>query len=149
MIGSLYRSLGEPVRILWKGSTACNTIHVEDVCRAVWHLSKLPEAAGETYNLVDTGETTQGMIAEIVSSLFGVKHEFLGSVISSLCKVCKFNWYVKVRTLSYQPFNFFLRTIWMLLRLKQMINILYRGPKHVQSPMSITLRCLHLFKKTN
>lgn len=88
VIGSLYRSLGEPVRLLWKGSTACNTIHVEDVCRAVCHLSKLPEAAGETYNLVDLGQTTQGMVAEIVSLLFGVKYEFLGTVISSLCKVC-------------------------------------------------------------
>ncbi|XP_026816815.1 uncharacterized protein LOC113556204 [Rhopalosiphum maidis] len=85
-IGSLYRGLGEPVRILWKGSTSCNTIHVEDICRAVWHLSKSPEAIGETYNLVDSGQTKQNMIAEIVSSLFGVKHEFLGSVLSSLCK---------------------------------------------------------------
>lgn len=89
MIGSLYRSLKEPVRILWKGSTACNTIHVEDVCRAICHLSKLPEAIGEIYNLVDSGETTQGTIAEIVSSIFGVKHEFVGTVISSLCKVYK------------------------------------------------------------
>lgn len=88
VIGSLYRSLGEPVRILWKGSTACNTIHVEDFCRAVWHLLKRPEAVGEIYNLVDSGQTTQYMIAEIVSALFGVKHEFLGTVISSLCKVC-------------------------------------------------------------
>lgn len=87
IIGSLYRSLGEPVRILWKGSTACNTIHVEDFCRAVWHLLKQPESVRETYNLVDSGQTTQDMIAEIVSSLFGVKHEFLGTVISSLCKV--------------------------------------------------------------
>ncbi|CAH1722669.1 unnamed protein product [Aphis gossypii] len=85
-IGSLYRGLGEPVRILWKGSTSCNTIHVEDICRAIWHLLKSPEAVGETYNLVDSGQTKQNMIAEIVSSLFGVKHEFLGSVLSSLCK---------------------------------------------------------------
>lgn len=87
-IGSLYRGLGEPVRILWKGSTSCNTIHVEDICRAIWHLLKSPEAVGETYNLVDSGQTKQNMIAEMVSSLFGVKHEFLGSVLSSLCKVC-------------------------------------------------------------
>lgn len=88
MIGSLYRSLGEPIQILWNGSTACNTIHVEDVCRAVWHLLKFPNAVGETYNLVDDGQTTQNMIAEIVSSLFGVKYEFLGTIISSFCKVC-------------------------------------------------------------
>jgi len=86
IIGSLYRSLGEPVRILWKSSTTCNTIHIEDVCRAIYHLIKIPEAVGETYNLVDSGQTTQNMIAEIVSSLFKVKHEFLGTVISSLCK---------------------------------------------------------------
>lgn len=84
----MYRNLGEPVRLLGKGSTACNTIHVDDVCRAIWHLTKLPEAAGETYNLVDNGQTTQKMVAGIVSSLFGVKCEFLGTVISSLCKVC-------------------------------------------------------------
>lgn len=53
-------------------------------------MAKLPEAVGETYNLVDSGQTTQNMVAEIVSSLFGVKHEFLGTVISSLCKVCHY-----------------------------------------------------------
>lgn len=89
IIGSLYRNLREPVRLLGKGSTACNTIHVEDVCRAIWHLAKLPEAVGETFNLVDNGHTTQKMVAEIVSSLFGVKCEFLGTVILSLCKVCR------------------------------------------------------------
>lgn len=88
IIGSLYRSLGEPVRFLWKGSTACHTIHVEDVCRAIYHLSNLPEAVGQTYNLVDSGQTTQNVIAEILSSIFGVKHEFVGTAISSLCKVC-------------------------------------------------------------
>jgi len=51
-------------------------------------LSNVPEAVGQTYNLVDSGQTTQNMIAEIVSSIFGVKHEFVGTVISSLCKVC-------------------------------------------------------------
>lgn len=107
VIGSLYRSLGEPVRILWKGSTACNTIHVEDVCRAICHLAKLPEAIGETYNLVDSGQTTQNMVAEIVSSLFGVKHEFLGTVISSLCKVCYYYYeHSWVNVTSYPVFIF-------------------------------------------
>ncbi|VVC26195.1 Hypothetical protein CINCED_3A014887 [Cinara cedri] len=86
IIGSLYRNLEEPLLILWKGSTPCNTIHVEDVCRAIWHLSNLPEATGGTYNLVDSGQTTQDMVAKIVSLLFGIKHEFLGTVFSSLCK---------------------------------------------------------------
>ncbi|XP_025419035.1 uncharacterized protein LOC112689508 [Sipha flava] len=86
VIGSLYRSLHLPIQILWKGSTACNTIHVEDVCKAIWDLLKLPKAIGETYNLVDIGQTTQDMIAGIVSSIFGIKHEFLGTLFSSLCK---------------------------------------------------------------
>jgi hypothetical protein len=50
---------------------------------------KLPKAIGETYNLVDIGQTTQDMIAGIVSSIFGIKHEFLGTLFSSLCKVYK------------------------------------------------------------
>ncbi|XP_050432252.1 uncharacterized protein LOC126840503 isoform X2 [Adelges cooleyi] len=86
VIGSLYRSLGEPIRILWKGSTACNTVHVEDVSRVVWHLLKLPNVNGEVYNLVDEGKTTQETIAEIVSSIFSIKHEFLGTIFSTLCQ---------------------------------------------------------------
>ncbi|XP_050538018.1 uncharacterized protein LOC126903688 [Daktulosphaira vitifoliae] len=86
VIGSLYRNFGEPIRILWKGSTPCNTVHVEDVCRAIWHLLKLPNANREVYNIVDDGNTTQATIADIVSLIFGIKHEFLGTLISSLCQ---------------------------------------------------------------
>ncbi|KAJ8316614.1 hypothetical protein KUTeg_005833, partial [Tegillarca granosa] len=75
-----------PAIMLWTKDLNMNTVHVNDLCRAVWHLCN-NRKLGETYHVVDTGNTTQGRISELVSEIFNINHEFLGSIFSNLAKV--------------------------------------------------------------
>ena len=77
IIGAVYKQLNEKMQLLWDGDLKLNTVHVEDVVRAMWHLKDTGKS-GEIYNLSDSGDTTQGAITKIVSELFGIKYEFLG-----------------------------------------------------------------------
>ena len=63
-----------------------NTVHVIDVCRALWHLQKAGQS-GEVYNLADKGDTTQGIIAQLVSDLFQIEHGYFGTILSNVAKL--------------------------------------------------------------
>ncbi|XP_071439469.1 uncharacterized protein [Hetaerina americana] len=88
--GAVYRQLGEMMRLLWTKDLAMNTIHVRDVCRAVWLLCQRyadgGATQGQTFNLVDLGDTTQGCISAIVSEIFNINHDYVGSMLSSVYK---------------------------------------------------------------
>ena len=43
--------------MLWTKDLKMNTVHVDDVCRAVWHLCQNGKN-GEIYNIVDDGNTS-------------------------------------------------------------------------------------------
>jgi len=77
IIGAVYKQLNEKMKLLWDGSLKLNTVHVEDVVRAMWHL-KDNGKSGEIYNLADEGDTTQETITAMVAELFGIKYEYLG-----------------------------------------------------------------------
>lgn len=64
-----------------------NTVHVRDVCRAVWTLGRHPEANKQVYNAVDDANSTQGALAELVSDIFKIQHDYYGTAISTLAKV--------------------------------------------------------------
>eukprot|EP00058_Branchiostoma_floridae_P011039 XP_002596527.1 hypothetical protein BRAFLDRAFT_283078 [Branchiostoma floridae] len=86
LVGAVYKELKETMRLLWSPELRTNTVHVTDVCRAIWHLRNTGNS-GQVFNLADKGNTTQGQTTEFVSQIFGVQYEFLGSVISSVAKV--------------------------------------------------------------
>jgi len=44
--------------MLWTKDLKMNTVHVDDVCCAVWHLC-LNGQKGEIYNVVDEGNTSK------------------------------------------------------------------------------------------
>jgi len=77
IIGAVYKQLNEKMKLLWDGSLKLNTVHVEDVVRAMWHI-KDNGKSGEIYNIADEGDTTQDTITEMVAQLFGIKFEYLG-----------------------------------------------------------------------
>ena len=55
-----YIGTGEAMKFLWDGALRMNTVHVEDVCRAVLHAGKNREAfEGKVYNLADEGDSDQ------------------------------------------------------------------------------------------
>lgn len=86
IIGAVYKQLGEAMKLLWTKDLKMNTVHVVDVCRALWHLTTHGDS-GEVYNLVDKSESTQGTISEIVSQIFGIEHDYFGSVLSNMAKL--------------------------------------------------------------
>jgi nucleoside-diphosphate-sugar epimerase len=77
IIGAVYKQLNEKMKLLWEGSLKLNTVHVNDVVRALWHL-KDKGKSGEIYNLADSGDSSQETISKFVANLFGIKYEFLG-----------------------------------------------------------------------
>lgn len=56
----MYKQLAEKMKLLWTKDLKMNTVHVRDVVRALWHL-KDAGPPGEIYNLVDKGETSEGI----------------------------------------------------------------------------------------
>ncbi|KAI8503068.1 hypothetical protein Bbelb_188890 [Branchiostoma belcheri] len=86
LVGAVYKELRETMRLLWSPELRTNTVHVTDVCRAIWHLRNNGNS-GQVFNLADKGNTTQGQTTEFVSQIFGIQYEFLGSVISNVAKM--------------------------------------------------------------
>lgn len=80
---AVYKQLGEKMEYLWDKDLILNTVHVRDVCAALWHLTAHGDA-GAVYNLVDQNETDQGAIAGHLEKIFGIKSSFMGSIASKL-----------------------------------------------------------------
>lgn len=87
VVGAVYKHLGEMMKLLWGPDLHMNTVHVRDVARAIWHVVNRPETVGQTYNVVDEGDSTQGSISAIVSELFNINHDYWGTALSTLAKV--------------------------------------------------------------
>lgn len=84
--GAVYKHLDEKMKFLWGSDLRINTVHVHDVCKALWHVAtKCP--VGSIFNLADKGDTSQGTINDILETIFGIKTGFLGSVVSNMAKL--------------------------------------------------------------
>ena len=53
---STYLFLYSELQLLWGKELKINTVHVSDVCRAIWHLTQ-NGPSGEVYNVVDKANT--------------------------------------------------------------------------------------------
>lgn len=51
-------------QMLWTKDLMMNTVHVQDVCRALWHLREAG-SSGEVFNLADKGATSEGTLVSI------------------------------------------------------------------------------------
>ncbi|KAL7293658.1 hypothetical protein TKK_0012737 [Trichogramma kaykai] len=87
VIGAVYKHLGEMMKLLWGPDLKMNTVHVRDLARAIWHVATRKETIGETYNVVDEGNSTQGTISSIISELFNINHDYMGVTLSFLAKM--------------------------------------------------------------
>lgn len=85
VVGAVYKHSGEMMKLLWNKDLKLNTVHVRDVSRALWHLTTHGRS-GEIYNIVDRGQTTQGKISELVSDIFNINHDYVGTLLSNLAK---------------------------------------------------------------
>jgi nucleoside-diphosphate-sugar epimerase len=80
---AVYKHLGETMEFLWDKELKMNTVHVEDVCAALVHLTTHGNS-GEVFNLADTNETDQGSINKLLENIFGIKTGFMGTIKSKL-----------------------------------------------------------------
>jgi hypothetical protein len=55
--GAVYKHLAEKMKFLWGADLRLNTVHVNDVCKALWHgATRCP--VGSVFNLADKGDTS-------------------------------------------------------------------------------------------
>eukprot|EP01089_Gocevia_fonbrunei_P007359 TRINITY_DN1844_c0_g1_i1.p1 TRINITY_DN1844_c0_g1~~TRINITY_DN1844_c0_g1_i1.p1 ORF type:complete len:368 (-),score=88.95 TRINITY_DN1844_c0_g1_i1:50-1153(-) len=84
--GAVYKHLGEKMKFLWSSDLRMNTVHVNDVAKALWHIAtQCPK--GEIYNLADKNDSTQGSINEHLEKIFGIKTGFHGGMISKVASL--------------------------------------------------------------
>ncbi|CCI43803.1 unnamed protein product [Albugo candida] len=81
-----YVKLEEKMKLLWKEDMRVNTVHVHDVCRAMWHLTEAG-TDGAIYNLADKNDTNQCKINLILQEIFGIETGFHGKLLSGLARV--------------------------------------------------------------
>jgi len=83
IMGAVYQKLGETMELLWEKGLRLNTVHVDDVVKALFLIAtKAPEK--QIYNLADQSDTDQGALNKFIGTLFGIKTDFMGSIKSTL-----------------------------------------------------------------
>lgn len=87
IIAAIYKYLGETMKLLWNDAMRLNTVHVTDVCAAIWQLAQSPKTASQVYNIVDDSASTQGSISNLLVDIFEINVEYFGIVMSNLTKV--------------------------------------------------------------
>jgi len=85
IVGAVYKFLDEKLKNLWTAELQINTVHVNDVSKAMW-LAATKISSGKIYNLADKNSTDQGKINTLLESLFGIKTGFYGKMLSSGAK---------------------------------------------------------------
>jgi len=80
---AVYKYLNETMEFLWDKDLRMNTVHVLDVCTALWFLTT-HGSSGDVYNLADSGETDQGKVNKHLEAIFKIKTGFMGNIKSKL-----------------------------------------------------------------
>ncbi|KAI1315529.1 hypothetical protein EDD11_000675 [Mortierella claussenii] len=84
--GRVYQHEKKKMEFLWTKELRINTVHVDDVTRAVWHTANWYVSNGQTgsviFNLVDDNDTDQEAVNTHIRAIFGIETGFQGSVIS-------------------------------------------------------------------
>ncbi|CAI5730102.1 unnamed protein product [Peronospora destructor] len=81
-----YVRLEEKMTLLWDAEMRVNTVHVFDVCQALWHVTTAGND-GDIYNLVDKNDTNQGKVNAVLEEIFHIKTGFIGKLVSNLARV--------------------------------------------------------------
>ncbi|KAF7116768.1 hypothetical protein CNMCM5793_005325 [Aspergillus hiratsukae] len=80
------------LQLLYTKNLKTNTLHVKDAASALWKAAEwraatVDPSAPIAFNVVDHGDTRQEQVAEALSTVFGLKYSFLGSLASQLAKL--------------------------------------------------------------
>jgi len=82
----VYKHKQQKMKFLWSADLRINTVHVHDVCRAIWH-SCTTVAPGSLFNLADKSDTTQGSLNTILEDLFGIETGFQSTLASQAAQL--------------------------------------------------------------
>jgi len=86
-IAGVYKKLGETMEYPnWFETQKLNTVHVADVCKALYHLAA-NGSVGSIYNLADKDNTDQKKLNVILEKIFGIKTGHMGLITSEAVKV--------------------------------------------------------------
>ncbi|OAA45550.1 NAD dependent epimerase/dehydratase family protein [Metarhizium rileyi] len=93
----VYQHLESEMKWLWTKDLRTNTVHIDDASRALWDIAAWytvgkPGWTAEmgkvpTFNVVDKGETNQGMMAAIIGDIFQIETGFQGQLISTFARL--------------------------------------------------------------
>jgi len=83
---AVYQDRKEKMKFLWEKTLKLNTVHVLDVCAAMWHVAT-KSAKGSIYNLADESSADQGMVNGHLGEIFGIEISFYGSMLSNVAKM--------------------------------------------------------------
>jgi len=94
----VYKALESEMKWLWTKDLRTNTVHIHDVTRALWSVASWYVAGKAnwdektmgkvpTFNVVDKGATTQGVMADVIGEVFGIETGFQGQLISTFAKL--------------------------------------------------------------
>ncbi|PSN63420.1 NAD dependent epimerase/dehydratase family protein [Corynespora cassiicola Philippines] len=89
----VYQFLGKEMRWLWKEDLRTNTVHIDDVVRALWTGVEWyvkvppPRRPVPTFNIVDHGNTSQGVTAKLMHDTFNIETGFHGTLISAFARL--------------------------------------------------------------
>lgn len=111
-LARVYQEQEKELKWLWTEDLRINTVHVEDAVRACWRAAEWktggdaapsspslsrrptlskgeegPASGTSVFNIVDHGETSQGVLANIVAEVFNIKTGFQGTLVSQFAKM--------------------------------------------------------------
>ncbi|OBT50334.1 hypothetical protein VE04_08931 [Pseudogymnoascus sp. 24MN13] len=98
VLARVYKHLGEELKWLWTKDLKVNTVHVDDVTRALWAACEW-QAKGKagwdastmgavpTFNIVDHTNTNQGQLATHITEIYDIKTGFVGSLLSTFARM--------------------------------------------------------------
>eukprot|EP01126_Amoeba_proteus_P020542 TRINITY_DN2089_c0_g2_i5.p1 TRINITY_DN2089_c0_g2~~TRINITY_DN2089_c0_g2_i5.p1 ORF type:complete len:373 (+),score=63.59 TRINITY_DN2089_c0_g2_i5:142-1260(+) len=85
IIGSIHKELNKRMECLYDKSLRLNTVHVDDVAKALVFLSNHGES-GSVFNLADKNDTDLGKINTLLEEVFGIKTGFISSVMMTCAR---------------------------------------------------------------
>lgn len=93
----VYAYLEDEMKWLWTKDLRTHTVHVLDVARALWHSAEWyahgkkgwEAGMGTTpiFNIVDHGDTNQGIMQTHIAKIFNIKTGFHGTIVSQFAKL--------------------------------------------------------------
>ncbi|CAG8486525.1 16229_t:CDS:2 [Acaulospora morrowiae] len=91
--GRIYQFTKEEMKFLWSKDLRINTVHVDDVCRALWFIATWYQEKNKAgkgpviYNLADSGDTDQDKLRKHIGRIFGIQTGFHNAAINTMAQL--------------------------------------------------------------